>query len=151
MEDFSFDIEKVESLDYNKLSKQLKYIFKEEQDIVNFINFLKQLQNFVNLSNDKRHMELINLSYFKSQLQLYEKRIQSLITKKEEEQIRNAIKKAKGIGEKVTENIIIYCKEEDNTLNGLRELYMLVNSWTTFINDLYYLTGQTNKNIGNIY
>ena len=70
MEDFSFDIEKVESLDYSKLSKQLKYIFKEEQDIVNFINFLKQLQNFVNLSNDKRHMELINLSYFKSQLQL---------------------------------------------------------------------------------
>ena len=44
MSDMEFDIEKVESLDFDKLSTQLVYIFKSEEDIVNFINFLKNIQ-----------------------------------------------------------------------------------------------------------
>ena len=36
-----FNIEKVESLDFDQLQNQLKYIFKTDQDIVNFVNFLK--------------------------------------------------------------------------------------------------------------
>ena len=47
-----FDIEKAESLNYDTLKEQLKYIFKTEQDCVNFVNFLRNVSNFVNLSND---------------------------------------------------------------------------------------------------
>lgn len=143
-----FDIEKVESLDFDTLEKQLKYIFKEEQDIVNFVNFLRNISNFVNLSNDKRHMNLIHLGYFKSQILLYENRIKALIDKRKNMQTKQAIKKAKTIGEKITDNTIIYCSEEDSSLDGLTELYNLTHAWSTYMQDLYFMVGQTNKNLG---
>ena len=64
-----FDIEKVEALDYESIKDQLNLIFKEDKDIVSFINFMQNIQKFANLSTDKRHMSLINLAYFRSQIQ----------------------------------------------------------------------------------
>lgn len=146
-----FDIEKVESLDYENIKGQLQYIFKEEKDIVNFINFLKNLHNFVSLSSDKRHMTLIDLGYFKSQIQLFEKRVQSVIDKRKVTQVKQAIKKAKGCGEKVSENVITYYSDEDTTLDGLIELHNLISAWCNYMQDLYFMCGQTNKNLGNLY
>ena len=88
MTDLEFDIEKVEALDFEKIKEQLQYIFKTDEDIVNFVNFLKNVQKFVSLSDDKRHMLQVNLSYFKSQISLYEKKIKLLIDKKKNEQVR---------------------------------------------------------------
>lgn len=143
-----FDIEKVEALDYEAIKEQLYLIFKEEKDVVAFINFMQNIQKFANLSTDKRHMNLINLAYFRSQIQLYEKRIQSLIDKKKNEQIRMAIKKAKCAAEKITENTITYYAEENEVLDGLIELHNLVSAWSLYMNDLYFVCGQTNKNLG---
>lgn len=143
-----FDIEKVEALDYEAIKSQLYLIFKEEKDVVAFVNFLQNIQKFANLSADKRHMNLINLAYFRSQIQLYEKKIQTLIDKKKQEQIRTAIKKAKGCGEKLTENTITYYTEESTVLEGLIELHNLVYAWSLYMGDLYFICGQTNKNLG---
>jgi len=143
-----FDIEKVEALDYEAIKSQLYLIFKEEKDVVAFVNFLQNMNKFANMSSDKRHMNLINLAYFRSQIQLYEKKIQSLIDKKKQEQVRNAIKKAKGIGEKITENTVTYYSENSDTLDGLIELHNLVYAWSLYMNDLYFICGQTNKNLG---
>jgi len=143
-----FDIEKVEALDYEAIKEQLCLIFKEEKDIVAFVNFMQQINKFANLSTDKRHMSLINLAYFRSQIQLYEKKIQSLIDKKKSEQIRAAIKKAKGCGEKLSENVITYYSEQTDVLDGLIELHDLVSAWSLYMNDLYFICGQTNKNLG---
>lgn len=145
-----FDIEKVEALDYETIKEQLQYVFKEEKDIVAFINFMQNIQKFASLSSDKRHMNLINLAYFRSQIQLYEKKIQTLIDKKKNEQVRGAIKKAKGIGEKITENTIVYYSEDNDTLDGLIELHNLVFAWSLYMNDLYFICGQTNKNLGDL-
>lgn len=145
-----FEIEKVESLNYDELANQLQYIFKTEQDIVNFINFLKDVKNFVNLSNNKRHSCLIDLAYFRSQIQLFEKKIQTLINKKKLEQTRMAIKKAKGIGEKITENIIDYYTEDNNVLDNLISIHSLVSAWSAYMNDLYFMCGQTSKNLGGL-
>ncbi len=109
---------------------------------------MQNIQKFANLSTDKRHMNLINLAYFRSQIQLYEKRIQSLIDKKKNEQTRMAIKKAKCAAEKITENTITYYAEENETLDGLIELHNLVSAWSLYMNDLYFVCGQTNKNLG---
>ena len=143
-----FDIEKVEALDYESIKSQLYLIFKEEKDVVAFVNFLQSIQKFASGSADKRHMNLINLAYFRSQIQLYEKKIQSLIDKKKNEQVRNAIKKAKGIGEKITENTVTYYSEDSDTLDGLIELHNLVYAWSLYMSDLYFICGQTNKNLG---
>ena len=143
-----FDIEKVEALDYEAIKEQLYLIFKEEKDVVAFVNFLQNIQQFASLSTDKRHMNLVNLAYFRSQIQLYEKKIQSLIDKKKNEQMRAAIKRAKGIGEKLTENIITYHMEDNDTLDGLIELHNLVYAWSLYMSDLYFICGQTNKNLG---
>ena len=143
-----FDIEKVEALDYETIKEQLYLIFKEEKDIVAFVNFMQNIQKFANLSADKRHMSLINLAYFRSQIQLYEKKIQTLIDKKKNEQVRNAIKKAKGCGEKISENVIIYYSEDSDVLEGLIELHNLVYAWSLYMSDLYFICGQTNKNLG---
>ena len=145
-----FEIEKVESLNYDELANQLQYIFKTEQDIVNFVNFLKDVKNFVNLSNNKRHSCLIDLAYFRSQIQLFEKKIQTLINKKKLEQTRMAIKKAKGIGEKITENIIDYYTEDNNVLDNLISIHSLVLAWSAYMNDLYFMCGQTSKNLGGL-
>lgn len=146
-----FNIEKVESLDFDKLQNQLQYIFKTEQDIVNFINFLKNIQNFVSLSNDKRHITCINLAYFRSQIQLYEKRIQAVIDKTRVKKLKASIKKAKGAGEKITENIIEYYSEDDNVLDGLIDLHNLISAWSAYMQDLYFMLSQTNKNLGNMF
>ena len=143
-----FDIEKVEALDYEAIKEQLCLIFKAEKDVVAFVNFIQQINKFANLSTDKRHMSLINLAYFRSQIQLYEKKIQSLIDKKKSEQVRAAIKKAKGCGEKISENVITYYSEENDTLEGLIELHNLVYAWSLYMSDLYFICGQTNKNLG---
>jgi len=143
-----FDIEKVEALDYESIKDQLNLIFKEDKDVVSFINFMQNIQKFANLSTDKRHMSLINLAYFRSQIQLYEKKIQALIDKKRNEQVRSAIKKAKGCGEKISENVITYYSEDSNVLEGLIELHNLVYAWSLYMSDLYFICGQTNKNLG---
>jgi len=145
-----FDIEKVEALDYEAIKSQLYLIFKEEKDVVSFVNFLQNIQKFANLSTDKRHMNLVNLAYFRSQIQLYEKKIQALIDKKKNEQIRAAIKKAKGCGEKITENTITYYSEENEVIDGLTELHNLVCAWSLYMSDLYFVCGQTNKNLGDL-
>jgi len=145
MENKEFDIEKVESLDFNTISKQLKYIFKTEQDIVNFVNFLKNIQNFVSLSDNKKHETLLDLGYFKSQIQLFEKRIKSLINKRQLIQTKASIKRAKGAGEKITENVVSYYSEEDQAIEGLEELYNLVSSWVQYLTDVYYITNRNNK------
>jgi hypothetical protein len=142
-----FDIEKVEALDFEKIKDQLQYIFKTEEDVINFVNFLKNVQKFVSLSDDKRHMLQVNLSYFKSQISLYEKKIKLLIDKKKNEQVKMAIKKAKGIGEKITENTVAYYSENNDTLDGLFEIHALVSCWAGYLNDLYFMCNQTNKNI----
>ena len=143
-----FDIEKVEALDYESIKNQLNLIFKEDKDVVGFINFMQNIQKFANLSTDKRHMSLINLAYFRSQIQLYEKKIQALLDKKRNEQVRSAIKKAKGCGEKISENVITYYSEESEIIDGLIELHDLVYSWSLYMSDLYFICGQTNKNLG---
>ena len=143
-----FDIEKVEALDYESIKDQLNLIFKEDKDVVSFINFMQNIQKFANLSTDKRHMSLINLAYFRSQIQLYEKKIQALIDKKKNEQVRSAIKKAKGCGEKISENVITYYSEDSDVLEGLIELHNLVYAWSLYMSDLYFICGQTNKNLG---
>jgi len=145
-----FDIEKVEALDYEAIKQQLYLIFKEEKDVVAFVNFLQNVQKFASLSTDKRHMNLVNLAYFRSQIQLYEKKIQSLIDKKKNEQTRAAIKKAKGIGEKLTESVILYHTEENEILDSLNELHNLVYAWSLYMSDLYFICGQTNKNLGDL-
>lgn len=144
------NIDKVESLDFETIKNQLQYIFKDDQDIVNFVNFLKNIRNFVNLSNDKRHMTLIDLGYFKSQIQLFEKRILSVIDKKKQERTRNAINTARGYGEKLTDTIISSYINDDETLEGLEELHNIVLAWFNYMQDLYFLCGQTNKNLGNL-
>ena len=141
-------IDKVESLDFDKLSIQLVQIFKSEQDITAFINFIKNIQKFVNLSNDKRHSVQIDLAYFRSQIQLYEKKIKSVLKKRKNDQVKASIKKIKLIGEKVTENTVICYMEDDSAIIGLQKLYDLVSSWSTFMNDLYFICGQTSKNLG---
>lgn len=141
-------IDKIESLDFDKIKIQLVQIFKTEKDIVDFINFIKSIQKFVNLSNDRRHSVQIDLAYFRSQILLYEKRIKSVLDKRKNDQIKASIKKIKLIGEKVTENMVNCYMEDDTAIIGLEKLYNLVSSWSTFMNDLYFICGQTSKNLG---
>ena len=148
MDSTELDVEKIESIDYNYISQQVSCIFKSPADINNFINFLKNIKNFVSLSNDKRHMTLMELCYFKSQIQLFEKRVQSLITQYKIKQTKAGYKKAKLVGEKISEQTILCNSEDVSGLDQLESLHNIVYSWFTYLQDLYYMCGQTNKNLG---
>ena len=149
MDNLEFDLDKVEALNFDQLAPQLTYIFKSEADIANFIQFLKNVQKFINLSNDKRHTTLIELGYFKSQIQRYERQIAGLIAKRKNAQVKAGIKKAKMIGEKITENIVTFYSEEDTAIDGLEKIHNIVKCWSDYMTDLTYLCGQTNKMLGN--
>lgn len=149
MDNLEFDLDKVEALNFDNLAPQLRYIFKSEADIANFIQFLKNIQKFTNLSNDKRHTTLIELGYFKSQIQKFERQIASLITKKKNAIAKAGIKKAKMVGEKITENIVTFYSEDDSSIDGLERIHNIVKCWSDYMVDLTYLCGQTNKMLGN--
>ena len=149
MDNLEFDLDKVEALNFDNLAPQLMYIFKSEADIANFIQFLKNIQKFTNLSNDKRHTTLIELGYFKSQIQKFERQIASLITKKKNAIAKAGIKKAKMVGEKITENIVTFYSEDDSSIDGLERIHNIVKCWSDYMVDLTYLCGQTNKMLGN--
>ena len=149
MDNLEFDLDKVEALNFDTLAPQLQYIFKSEADIANFIQFLKNVQKFVSLSNDKRHTTLIELGYFKSQIQKYERQIAGLIAKKKNTVAKAGIKKAKMVGEKLTESVIQYYTEEDSSIEGLEKIHNIVKAWSDYMVDLTYLCGQTNKMLGN--
>lgn len=149
MTDLEFDLDKVEALNFDELAPQLQYIFKSEADIANFIQFLKNIQKFINLSNDKRHTTLIELGYFKSQIQRYERQIAGLISKKKNAIAKAGIKKAKLVGEKITENIVTFYSEEDSSIDGLEKIHNIVKCWSDYMTDLTYLCGQTNRMLGN--
>ena len=151
MADLEFDLDKVEALNFDELAPQLQYIFKSESDIANFIQFLKNIQKFVNLSNDKRHTTLIELGYFKSQIQRFERQIAGLIAKKKNAIAKAGIKKAKMVGEKITENIVTFYSEDDVSINGLEKIHNIVKCWSDYMVDLTYLCGQTNKMLGNVF
>lgn len=151
MDELEFDLDKVEALDFDNLAPQLQYIFKSEADIANFIQFLKNIQKFISLSNDKRHTTLIELGYFKSQIQKFERQIAGLISKKKNAVQKAGIKKAKMVGEKLTESVISYYTEEDNSIDGLEKIHNVVKCWSDYMVDLTYLCGQTNKMLGNIF
>ena len=140
-----FDIEKVESLDFESIKNQLSFIFKSDSDIVNFVNFLKNVQKFVTLSNEKRYAVQMDLTYFRSQIQLYAKKIQSTLNRIKEKRVKAAIKKAKGFGEKITESTIAYYSEEDTAMQGLEELYNVVECWYNYLSDLYFICNSLNK------
>lgn len=145
-----FDIEKVESIDYDYIKSQVSCIFQTENDCTNFINFLKNMRNFVSLSADKRHICLVELCYFKSQIQLFEKRIKSVYDQLKSKQLKEAVKCARLRGEKITEFGIQCGLEETETLQGLSKLCNLVSSWYNYLQDLYFVCGQTNKNLGGL-
>lgn len=149
MDNLEFDLDKIEALDFDNLAPQLQYIFKSESDIANFIQFLKNVQKFTNLSNDKRHTTLIELGYFKSQIQKFERQIAGLIAKRKNIVTKAGIKKAKMVGEKITENIVTFYSEEDTAIDGLEKIYNIVKCWSDYMVDLTYLCGQTNKMLGN--
>ena len=151
MDELEFDLDKVEALDFDNLAPQLQYIFKSEADIANFIQFLKNIQKFISLSNDKRHTTLIELGYFKSQIQKFERQIAGLISKKKNAVQKAGIKKAKMVGEKLTESVISYYTEEDNSIDGLEKIHNVVKCWSDYMVDVTYLCGQTNKMLGNIF
>ena len=71
-----------------------------------------------------------------------------MLDKRKNDQVKASIKKIKLIGEKVTENTVICYMEDDSAIIGLQKLYDLVSSWSTFMNDLYFICGQTSKNLG---
>ena len=149
MSEFDFDLDKVEALNFDNLAPQLQYIFKSDADIANFIQFLKNVQKFTNLSNDKRHTTLIELGYFKSQIQKFERQIAGLIAKRKNAVAKAGIKKAKMVGEKITENIVTYYSEDDTSIDGLEKIHNIVKCWSDYMTDLTYLCGQTNKMLGN--
>lgn len=148
-ETLEFDLDKVEAPSFDNLAPQLEYIFKSESDIANFIQFLKNIQNFISLSNDKRHTTLIELGFFKSQIQRYERQIAGLIAKKKSAQTKTGIKKAKMVGEKMTESLIHFYEEEDLSIEGLEKIHNIVKCWSDYMVDLTYLCGQTNRMLGN--
>lgn len=142
------DLAKVEALDFDGLHDQLSLIFKDDEDITNFINFLKSLQKFSTLSNDKRHTTLLNLSYFRSQIQRYERQVLSLINKKKTAQMKAAVKKGKMTGERLTESLIAYYSEEDLSIEGLEKIHNVIKAWSDYLSDVYFVSGQTNKILG---
>ena len=65
------------------------------------------------------------------------------------QQTQEAIKKAKSVGVKVTENTVTEFLEQNANYENLEELHSLAQSWKDYMSDLYFMCQQTNKIIDN--
>jgi len=143
---YSFD--KVRAFNDVEIRKQLQYMFVEE-DIDAFIQFLRKIKDFGKQSADKRHMILVDLAFFKSQIQKFEAQVRSAKEKEKLKQVQEAIKKAKMTGAKITENAVTEFTTTNANYENLEELHALAQSWKDYMSDLYFMCQQTNKIIDN--
>ena len=44
--------------------------------------------------------------------------------------------------------MVTYYSENNDVMNALEDLHNLVFSWSTYMNDLYFMCSQTSKNLG---
>lgn len=143
---YSFD--KVKSFNDAEIRSQLQYMFVEE-DIDAFIQFLRKIKDFGKQPADKRHMILVDLAFFKSQIQKFEAQVKSAKEKEKLKQMQDAIKKAKMTGAKITENTLTEFLAQNTNYENLEELHTLAQSWKDYMSDLYFMCQQTNKIIDN--
>jgi len=143
---YTFD--KVQAFNDNMIRKQLQYMFVEE-DIDAFIQFLRKIKDFGKQTADKRHMILVDLAFFKSQIQKFEAQVRSAKEKAKLQQTQEAIKKAKMAGAKITENTLTEFLSQNTNYENLEELHTLAQSWKDYMSDLYFMCQQTNKIIDN--
>lgn len=148
MEPQALTFDKVQAFNDIAIRKQLQYMFVDE-DIDAFIQFLRKIKDFGKQSADKRHMILVDLAFFKSQIQKFEAQVRSAKEKARLQQTQEAIKKAKSVGVKVTENTITEFMEQNTNYENLEELHSLALSWKDYMSDLYFMCQQTNKIIDN--
>ncbi len=148
MEPQALTFDKVQAFNDIAIRKQLQYMFVDE-DIDAFIQFLRKIKDFGKQTADKRHMILVDLAFFKSQIQKFEAQVRSAKEKARLQQTQEAIKKAKSVGVKVTENTITEFMEQNTNYENLEELHSLAQSWKDYMSDLYFMCQQTNKIIDN--
>ena len=148
MEPQALTFDKVQAFNDIAIRKQLQYMFVDE-DIDAFIQFLRKIKDFGKQAADKRHMILVDLAFFKSQIQKFEAQVRSAKEKARLQQTQEAIKKAKNVGVKVTENTITEFMERNTNYENLEELHSLALSWKDYMSDLYFMCQQTNKIIDN--
>lgn len=140
-------IDKIKSFNEDYAKRQLIYIFDEE-DVADFVNFLKKIKDFAKLSADKRHTILIDLAFYKSQIQKFEAQVRSAKEKEKLKITQDAMKRAKMVGVKVTENTITEFLEKSSNYENLVELHNLAEAWKDYMSDIYFMCQQTNKIIG---
>ncbi len=148
MEPQALTFDKVQAFNDIAIRKQLQYMFVDE-DIDAFIQFLRKIKDFGKQTADKRHMILVDLAFFKSQIQKFEAQVRSAKEKARLQQTQEAIKKAKSVGVKVTEDTITEFMEQNTNYENLEELHSLAQSWKDYMSDLYFMCQQTNKIIDN--
>ena len=76
MEPQALTFDKVQAFNDIAIRKQLQYMFVDE-DIDAFIQFLRKIKDFGKQTADKRHMILVDLAFFKSQIQKFEAQVRS--------------------------------------------------------------------------
>ena len=143
-----YKLDLVQAFNETAIRKQLEYMFVDE-DIDGFIQFLRKIKDFGKQTADKRHMILVDLAFFKSQIQRFEAQVKSAKEKEKLKQTQEAIKKAKMAGVKITENALTEFLSTNTTYENLEELHSLAQSWKDYMSDLYFMCQQTNKIIDN--
>lgn len=141
-------IDLVQAFNETAIKKQLQYMFVEE-DIDGFIQFLRKIKDFGKQTAEKRHMILVDLAYFKSQIQKFEAQVKSAKEKEKLKQTQDAIQKAKTVGAKVTENTVAEFTTRSANYDNIEELHILALSWKDYMSDLYFMCQQTNKILDN--
>ena len=143
-----YKLDLVQAFNDAAIRKQLQYMFVDD-DIDAFIQFLRKIKDFGKQTADKRHMILVDLAFFKSQIQKFEAQVRSAKEKEKLKQTQEAIKKAKSVGVKVTENTLTEFLTQSANYENLEELHALALSWKDYMSDLYFMCQQTNKIIDN--
>ncbi len=121
-----YKLDLVQAFNETAIRKQLEYMFVDE-DIDSFIQFLRKIKDFGKQTADKRHMILVDLAFFKSQIQRFEAQVKSAKEKEKLKQTQEAIKKAKMAGAKITENTLTEFLTQNVNYENLEEVYSLLH------------------------
>lgn len=143
-------IDKIEGFSLTLLEREVSGIFKDKASIVDFGKLVSKLREFPLKTIDERHKILVDMAFYRAQLEKLKKQLEDAISKRENVLIKAASDELRKTGQRPTADLIKANRGEDIALDNLRKMHLVCSEWHSFLQDQQYTAQTTNKIVGNV-
>lgn len=143
-------IDKIEGFSLSLLEREVGCIFKDKASIVDFGKLVTKLREFPLKTIDERHKILVDIAFYRAQLEKLKKQLEDAIAKRESVLVKAAAEELRKTGQRPTVDLIKAHRGDDMALDNLRKMHVVCSEWHSFLQDQQYTAQTTNKIVGNV-